>query len=54
MSDFLGEYVDFGGIHVAHFAGAGEAVPAISDRGETVDDSAFLVGGDKKWNFSAH
>ena len=38
---------------MAHFAGAGEAVPTIGDGGETVDDSAFLVGGNEQRDLQA-
>ena len=40
--------MDFGRIHDAHFAGTWQIVPFAGMRTEAVDDSAFLVRGDKE------
>lgn len=45
--------MDFGGVHASHFAGARQAVPLGGMRTQAVDDSAFLVCGDKKRNLEA-
>ena len=45
-SDFVGERVDVCRIHASHFQCAGNASPCIGVRGQSVDDSAFLVRGD--------
>lgn len=45
--------MDFRGIHDAHFAGARQVIPFAGMRTEAVDDSAFLVCGDKERNSEA-